>query len=53
MSEVVVLLMHLHFTDRSFHAQPTFKLVRKGSVLAEMTGADKSTLRKYLQQHAQ
>ncbi|KAL0022895.1 hypothetical protein WJX77_004307 [Trebouxia sp. C0004] len=32
---------------------PTFKLVRKGSVLAEMTGADKNTLRKYLQQYAQ
>ena len=40
-------------TDSTFHAQPTFKLVRKGSVLAEMTGADKNTLRTYLQQHAQ
>ncbi|KAA6429119.1 hypothetical protein WJX79_005095 [Trebouxia sp. C0005] len=32
---------------------PTFKLVQKGSVLAEVTGADKNTLRKYLQMYAQ
>ena len=35
------------------YLQPTFKLMRSGSVVAEMTGADKNALRKYLQQHAQ
>ncbi|KAL3142307.1 hypothetical protein ABBQ38_002649 [Trebouxia sp. C0009 RCD-2024] len=31
---------------------PTFKLLRNGSVVAELTGADKQALRKYLQLHA-
>lgn len=31
---------------------PTFKLLRNGAVVAELTGADKKALRKYLQMHA-